>query len=334
MIRLQFKRIGNKLSKVVQNIQTMSAPPGTFQEGGLIKEGWFTELSSMWPGTGLSLKIKQVIFQGKSDYQDVCVFESESIFGRVLLLDGVIQCTEFDECAYQEMLVHLPLCSLKECAKRVLVVGGGDGGVVREVSRHASIEQIDQAEIDKMVVEVSKKYFPKMSMGFEDARLNLNICDGIEFVKNSAENMYDCIIVDSSDPVGPASVLFEREFYEAMHRALKPGGMIATQGESLWYHIDTIEKLASMCTEVFKGGSVSYAYCTIPSYPSGQIGFMICGKASEDGILDPRHPKRDVPTSNLPPLGYYSPQIHAASFTLPKFALEKLQQCFTFQKLS
>eukprot|EP01025_Chloroclados_australasicus_P010718 TRINITY_DN1446_c0_g1_i2.p1 TRINITY_DN1446_c0_g1~~TRINITY_DN1446_c0_g1_i2.p1 ORF type:complete len:384 (+),score=19.88 TRINITY_DN1446_c0_g1_i2:700-1851(+) len=320
-----------------QQSRAMAASqPGSFEQGKMVKDGWFTELSTMWPGTGLSLKIKEIVFQGKSDFQDVCVFESDSIFGRVLLLDGVIQCTEFDECSYQEMLVHLPLCSLKEPAQRVLVVGGGDGGVVREISRHSYIQQIDQAEIDKMVVEVSKKYFPQMSMGFDDPRLQLNICDGIEFVKKSPESTYDCIIVDSSDPVGPASVLFEREFYEAMYRALKPGGMIATQGESLWYHMDTITQVAGMCSEIFQEGTVSYAYCTIPSYPSGQIGFIICAKAEEDGKLDPRVPKREVPISQesqLPPVRYYSKEIHQSSFVLPKFAIQKLAQYFTFQKV-
>eukprot|EP01024_Parvocaulis_polyphysoides_P041951 TRINITY_DN3846_c0_g1_i1.p1 TRINITY_DN3846_c0_g1~~TRINITY_DN3846_c0_g1_i1.p1 ORF type:complete len:198 (+),score=21.92 TRINITY_DN3846_c0_g1_i1:66-596(+) len=174
-----------------------------------------------------------------------------------------------------------------------------------------------------------------MSVGFNDPRLQLKICDGIEFVKNCEENTYDCIIVDSSDPIGPAAVLFGREFYEAMHRALKPGGLIATQGESVWYHMDTIKEVASMCNEVFQGGSVSYAYCTIPSYPSGQIGFMICSKACEEGQLDPSVPKREAPlqqTNDYPPIRYYSKEIHSASFVLPKFVLDQLEKFFTFQK--
>ena len=148
--------------------------------------------------------------RGKLTYacelQDVCVFDSDSIYGRVLLLDGVIQVTEHDECSYQEMITHLPLCALPQPATKVLIVGGGDGGVVREVAKHDSVQSIDMAEIDGMVPEVSKKYFPKLAKGFSDARLNLQIVDGIEWVKNSAEGTYDAIIVDSSDPVGPAEV--------------------------------------------------------------------------------------------------------------------------------
>ncbi|ONM20491.1 Spermidine synthase 2 [Zea mays] len=138
--------------------------------------GWFSEISPMWPGEAHSLKVDKVLFQGKSDYQSVMVFQS-STYGKVLVLDGVIQVTERDECAYQEMITHLPLCSIKD-PKKVLVIGGGDGGVLREVSRHSSVEQIDICEIDKMVVDVSKQFFPHLAVGFEDPRVSLHIGDG------------------------------------------------------------------------------------------------------------------------------------------------------------
>ena len=138
--------------------------------------------------------------------QDVCVFDSDSIFKRVLLLDGVIQCTDLDECSYQEMITHLPLCGLPQPPRRVLIVGGGDGGVAREVAKHDCVEAIDMVEIDEMVPQVSKKFFPHMAKGFEDPRLRLLIQDGIDFVKNCTPGTYDAIIVDSSDPVGPAEV--------------------------------------------------------------------------------------------------------------------------------
>jgi spermidine synthase len=140
--------------------------------------------------------------------QDVCVMDTESIYKRVLLLDGVIQCTNHDEFSYQEMITHLPLCALQSPPKKVLIVGGGDGGVAREVAKHESVEVIDMVEIDEMVPQVSKRFFPAMAKGFDDARLNLMIQDGIEWVKNSPEGTYDAIIVDSSDPVGPAEVFF------------------------------------------------------------------------------------------------------------------------------
>lgn len=169
------------------------------------------------------------------------------------LPSGVIQCTDRDEFSYQEMIAHLPLCSLDEAPKRVLVVGGGDGGVLREVTRHESVEKVDLAEIDGMVVDVSRKHFPKMALGFDDPRVSVHICDGIDFVKKAEAGSYDAIIVDSSDPVGPAEVLFQRPFFEAMFAALRPGGVVCTQAESLWLHLPIIKSLAEMCSSVFAG---------------------------------------------------------------------------------
>lgn len=252
-------------------------------------------------------------------------------FGTVLLLDGVIQCTDRDEFSYQEMITHLPACSLAKPPTKALVVGGGDGGVLRELSRHTSLEEIHIAEIDGMVIDVSKKYFPQMAVGFDDPRVTVNVCDGIKFVQDAPENTYDLIVVDSSDPVGPAEVLFQRPFFEYMHRALKPGGIVCTQAESVWYHMDIIKSLATMCKDVFAGGSVNYAFTTIPTYPSGQIGFMVCSKKPADGSdkpVDPRVPKGTVPSGpeqkGYSPLKYYNPDIHKAAFVLPTFAQNAL----------
>jgi len=298
-------------------------------------EGWFSEISTMWPGEAMSIKMEEVLFKGRSDFQDVMVFKSAS-YGNVLVLDGVIQCTQRDEHAYQEMIVHLPLCGLPEAPKRVLVVGGGDGGVLREITRHASVEKIEMAEIDKMVPEVSKKYFPQMAVGFNDPRVTVNICDGIKYVQDAAEGTYDAIIVDSSDPVGPAEVLFQQPFFEAMHRALRPGGVICTQGESLWLHLPLITELANMCKRVFVGGTVKYAYTTIPTYPSGQIGFMICAKAggTPSDLTKPKRPAPNVGSETASkfldtPLKYYNNDIHSASFVLPEFARKELEPAFS-----
>ncbi|MBA0806353.1 hypothetical protein Gohar_005807, partial [Gossypium harknessii] len=128
-------------------------------------------------------------------------FFQSSTYGKVLVLDGIVQLTEKDECAYQEMIAHLPLCSIPS-PKTVLVVGGGDGGVLREISRHSSVEHIDICEIDKMVIDVSKKFFPELAVGFEDPRVDLHVGDAIEFLRHAPKGKYDAIIVDSSDPVG------------------------------------------------------------------------------------------------------------------------------------
>lgn len=182
--------------------------------------GWFSEISPMWPGEAHSLKVEKVLFQGKSDYQNVMVFQSAT-YGKVLVLDGVIQLTERDECAYQEMITHLPLCSISN-PKKVLVIGGGDGGVLREVSRHSSVEQIDICEIDKMVVDVSKQFFPEVAVGYEDPCVKLHVGDGVALLKAVPEGTYDAVIVDSSDPIGPAQEFFEKPFFKSVSEALRP----------------------------------------------------------------------------------------------------------------
>lgn len=252
----------------------------------------------------------------------------------MLILDGVIQCTDRDEFSYQEMITHLPVCALQREPKRALVVGGGDGGVLRELSRYTSLEEIHIAEIDGMVIDVSKKYFPQMAVGFSDPRVSVHVCDGIKFVQDAPEGTYDVIVVDSSDPVGPAEVLFQEPFFQYMHRALAPGGIVCTQAESQWYHLDIIKSLAAMCRNVFVGGTIQYAYTTIPTYPSGQIGFMVCTKASDGEPNDPRIAKRQPPAptdaSPLGPLKYYNPELHKAAFTLPTFARDALKDSLSF----
>ncbi|KAH9316283.1 hypothetical protein KI387_024910 [Taxus chinensis] len=282
--------------------------------------GWFAEMSPMWPGEAHSLKVEKVLFRGKSDFQDVMVFESAT-YGKVLVLDGVIQLTERDECAYQEMITHLPLCSIPN-PKKVLVIGGGDGGVLREVSRHNSVEQIDICEIDGMVVNVSKEFFPNIAVGFQDPRVRLCIGDGVAFLRDCLEGTYDAVIVDSSDPIGPAEELFKKPFFESVARALRPGGVVCTQAESMWLHMPIIEDIVNVCRQTFKG-AVNYAWTTVPTYPSGMIGFMLC--STEGPPVDFQHPinaidKQECNLKSLGPLRFYNSEMHTASFCLPAFA--------------
>ncbi|KAF8390384.1 hypothetical protein HHK36_024910 [Tetracentron sinense] len=315
--------------------------------------GWFSEISPMWPGEAHSLKVEKMLFQGKSEYQNVMVFQS-STYGKVLVLDGVIQLTERDECAYQEMITHLPLCSIPD-PKKVLVIGGGDGGVLREVSRHSSVKQIDICEIDQMVVDVSKQFFPAVAVGYEDPRVTLHIGDGVAFLKAVPEGTYDAVIVDSSDPIGPAQELFEKPFFMLVAKALRPGGVVCTQAESIWLHMDIIEEIVANCHQIFKG-SVNYAWTTVPTYPrqtpflfnpshifswhmlllsynyacangqsqfSGVIGFMLC--STEGPPVDFKHPvnRIDADKSHSKakgPLKFYNSEIHSAAFCLPSFA--------------
>ncbi|KAK7317606.1 hypothetical protein RJT34_01988 [Clitoria ternatea] len=285
--------------------------------------GWYSEISPMWPGEAHSLKVEKILFQGKSAYQNVMVFQS-STYGKVLILDGVIQLTERDECAYQEMISHLPLCSIPN-PKKVLVIGGGDGGVLREVSRHSSVEKIDICEIDNMVVDVSKQFFPDVAVGFEDPRVTLRIGDGVAFLKEVPEGTYDAVIVDSSDPIGPAQELFEKPFFESVARALRPGGVMCTQAESIWLHMDIIEDIVNNCRQIFKG-SVNYAWTTVPTYPSGMIGFMLCSTAGP--VVDFKYPVNPIDEKecqkSVRPLKFYNSEIHSAAFCLPTFAKRKI----------
>ncbi|KAK9751018.1 hypothetical protein RND81_02G236500 [Saponaria officinalis] len=286
----------------------------------VIVPGWFSEISPMWPGEAHSLKVEKILFQGKSKYQNVMVFQSAT-YGKVLVLDGVIQLTERDECAYQEMITHLPLCSIPN-PKRVLVIGGGDGGVLREVARHSSVEHIDICEIDEMVVTVSKEFFPEVAVGYDDPRVNLHIGDGVAFLKAAPEGSYDAVIVDSSDPIGPAQELFEKPFFESVAKALRPGGVVCTQAESIWLHMHIIEDIVSNCRQIFKG-SVNYAWTTVPTYPSGVIGFMLC--STEGPAVDFKNPVNPIDKSEdqanaKSPLKFYNSEIHSAAFCLPSFA--------------
>jgi spermidine synthase len=281
-----------------------------------VKDGWFFETCSMWPGMGLSLEIEKVLYNEKSPFQHIEVFETKN-HGKMLALDGIIQLTESDEFAYQEMLAHLPLFAHPH-PETVLVIGGGDGGILREVSRHDCIKTIDFCEIDELVIKVSKQFLPDLACGFDDPRVNVFIGDGAAFVREKT-GRYDVIIVDSSDPVGPGEVLFQQPFYESLKTALKPGGIIATQGESIFLHKEYVTSLARITRQLFK--QQAYACIMVPTYPGGNIGICL-------GSLGPEltRPARKIPSAVQAQLKYYSPEIHTAAFALPYFAQKMLER--------
>ncbi|KAK1320626.1 Spermine synthase [Acorus calamus] len=304
-----------------------------------VVSGWFSESQSrsdkankfryynnpMWPGEAHSIKVEKILYQGKSEYQEILVIESSS-YGKVLVLDGIVQLAENDECAYQEMLVHLPLCSIPS-PRTVLVVGGGDGGVLREISRHTSVEKIDICEIDKLVIDVCKEYFPDLAIGFEDPRVRLHIGDGAEFLRNASKGTYDAIIVDSSDPIGPAKELVEKPFFETISEALRAGGVLSCMAESMWLHTHLIQDMLSICRETFKG-SVHYAWTSVPTYPSGAIGFLLCStKGPPVNFLSPTNPieKQKEALRHGGELRFYNSGIHRAAFALPSFAKKELK---------
>ncbi|KAJ8917394.1 hypothetical protein NQ315_002418 [Exocentrus adspersus] len=278
-----------------------------------IRNGWFSEISNLWPGQCFSLKVKQVLCRDKSEFQDILVFESTNN-GTALVLDGIIQCTEKDEFSYQEMISFVPLC-IHPKPEKVLIVGGGDGGVAREVDKHPLVKEIVQVEIDEKVVAASKKHLPFMSKGFQSPKLTLNICDGFEFMKNHV-NEFDVVITDSSDPIGPAVNLFTETYFKLLKNALKPNGIICSQGGSMWSELDQLKQTMDNCRKHFK--TVQYATSSVPSYPDGQIGYVVAALEEHVDLKKPAFRFTDVQIEELK-LRYYNEEVHGAAFVLPNF---------------
>ncbi len=277
-----------------------------------LARGWFSELSTFWPGQAQSLKIKEILLDKKTQYQHIQIFESET-YGRVMALDGCIQITEKDEFSYQEMISHVPLAAHPN-PKKALLIGGGDGAVIRELCRNKSLEEIHICEIDEQVIEICKEYFPNFTKSLkEDKRVHVHIMDGFEFLRNNKNN-FDIIICDSSDPVGPAESLFQRQFYESAKNALTSNGILCTQAESIWIHLDLIKQMHEFIKQLFTNSQ--YFYTSIPTYPSGVIGFFLCGK--EEKKRDMSEPLHELDYEDQ--LRYYNKQVHKAAFALPSFA--------------
>jgi len=273
---------------------------------------WIEEKLEIKNGRALKVRITKSLEKIKSEFQEIEVVESES-FGKILLIDGIIMLTDADEFCYHEMITHIPLC-VHPKAQKVLVIGGGDGGTVREILKHDSVNEVDVCEIDEKVIEISKKHFPYLANSFNDPKVKVYCEDGNKFIKNHKDE-YDIIIVDSSDPIGPAEVLFRREFYEAMYQALKNNGIVVTQAESFFYHKKIIKSLFSFIKEIYPISE--YYYTLVPTYPSGIIGFTFCSKKY--------HPIQDFNETEilkLNDLKYYNQKIHKASFALPAFVQE------------
>jgi spermidine synthase len=284
-------------------------------------KGWFSEVNDQWKHQALSLEYDTILWDKKSDYQHVQVFHNK-IWGNVLVLDGVIQVTEKDEIAYHELIVHIPMFSHKN-PERVLVVGGGDGGSIREALKHPSVKEVTICEIDQMVIDVSKQFLPNLAAAYSDPRVKVVCRDAAKYMEEKdVLGTYDIIIADTSDPVGPAAALFEAPFYQCMHNALRAGGKIATQAESIWLNLDLISGLFKKNLGTF--ANVEYATTQIPTYPCGQIGFLLCSKAEETKSKSKKKPTCSKPLRKpdeefTSKLRYYTPELHHASFVLPLF---------------
>lgn len=239
------------------------------------------------------------------------------MLGKCLVLDNAIQCTELDECSYQEMMSFLPL-NVHPNPERVLIIGGGDGGVAREVAKHPLVKDIVQCEIDTEVVNVSKKYLSFMSKGFNDERLKLHFQDGYKYVLEN-KNSFDVIITDSSDPQGPAISLFQSDYYQALYECLRDDGIICCQAESYWFDLEFIKNIFGKVKKIFP--VVGYASTAVATYPSGQIGFIIASKQKNADLKNPIHEFDDQLNFK-----YYSKQMHISAFVLPKFVQKELDK--------
>ena len=277
---------------------------------------WFSEKQTK--NVKLSIRVDRQLYSGHSDFQRIDVFESPE-FGRFLTLDGYMMLTEKDEFIYHEMITHIPM-AVHPHVRKVLVIGAGDGGVVRELVQYPEIEKIDLVEIDEMVVEVCKKYLPQTACRLEDERVEVHYEDGLKFIRRCKDE-YDLIIVDSTDPFGPGEGLFTREFYGNCYKALKEDGIMVNQHESPFYEEDALacQRAHRNIAESFPISRVYQAH--IPTYPSGHWLFGFASKKY--------HPLRDLREKEWNDRGlvtrYYTTTLHKGAFYLPAYVEELLK---------
>ncbi|UUX48305.1 polyamine aminopropyltransferase [Nisaea acidiphila] len=273
---------------------------------------WFNE--TLHSGYGQRLTMDKVLFRERTEHQDLVIFEN-AVFGRVMALDGIVQTTEGDEFVYHEMLTHVPILAHGR-VKRVLIIGGGDGGMAREALRHASVEQVTMVEIDRSVVDMCVKHLPSISNGaFDNPRLDLQIADGAKFVEET-DGKWDVIIVDSTDPIGPGEVLFRESFYKACKRCLTDGGILVTQNGVPFVQgsevTNSFDRLGPHFDDVW------FYTAAVPTYQGGLMAF---GWATDDSALRQR-PVAEIASrfagASLD-CNYYTPEAHVAAFGLPAF---------------
>ena len=274
---------------------------------------WAVEAGS---GYGQCIKVKEKLFEKQTPFQKIEIFETCEM-GRLLMLDGIIQLTSYDEFAYQEMMAQLPYYAHGN-PENVLVIGGGDGGVLRELARHKEIKSLDICEIDEEVINAARQFLPELACGYDDSRVKINIADGSKFIQDK-DGFYDLIIVDSTDPGGPGAPLFTAEFYANLKRALRPGGVVATQAESPWLLPDVVKQLFSAAKANFK--FTGYGAISVPTYPTGMIAVCAASDSKDISI-----PAREVEPEIASQLRYYNSTIHRAAFALPNFVKNLLQE--------
>ncbi|MGI6545812.1 MAG: polyamine aminopropyltransferase [Fastidiosipilaceae bacterium] len=276
---------------------------------------WFTEDHT--PSVRFTMKVEREVIHQRSDHQDIVILDTVE-FGRVLILDSYLMLTEKDEYIYHEMITHVAVATNPRI-RDVLVIGAGDGGTIRELTRYPFIRRIDLVDIDEDVVTLCKEYLPQTASKLDDPRVNLQIADGVQFVRRK-QNEYQLIIVDSTDPFGPGEGLFTREFYGNCYNALTDDGILINQHESTFYdeYVAAMQRAHARIKELFDIAMVYQAH--IPTYPSGHWLFGFASKRF--------HPIRDLDTTLWNDLDirtrYYNTDLHVGCFALPNYVKDLL----------
>lgn len=271
---------------------------------------WFTENQS--DSLRLSLKINNILYAAKTPYQNLMIVETEQ-YGKALILDDIVQTTEYDEFFYHEMIVHVPLFTHPN-PQNILVIGGGDGGAVREILKHPLVESVTLVDIDYDVIKVSKQFLPTISCSLDNPKVKIICTDGIEFIRNKKE-CYDIIIVDSTDPVGPSLGLFNKEFYNNTYNALRRDGILTVQSESPIINSNITKDIYNTIKNIFP---ITYMYTGIvPTYQGGLWCFTLASKQYNPIKTSIMEIKFDTK--------YFTPKIYNSCFSLPSFLENMLE---------
>ncbi len=286
--------------------------------GSITRDVWFTERDE---NIALSLKHSgRQLYKKDSEFQRVEIYETLA-YGNMLTLDGMVMCTQKDEYVYHEMITHVPMFSHTN-AKRALVIGGGDGGTVRELLRHEQLEEVTLVEIDGLVIEACKLHLPETAVSFGNPRLNLLVEDGIKYINDCADGQYDLIIIDSADPVGPGEGLFTAEFYGQVYRCLTDDGVMITQSESPRFNSAVFVEIYDTYRQIFGQHNVFCYLAAIPTYPTGTWSFSYSSKGGSKPLQYDREAAAAFARNQG--LKYYNEDIHVAAFALPNFVKELL----------
>jgi spermidine synthase len=271
---------------------------------------------TLYPDHGQILSVDKVLYEGRTDHQDVLVFEN-STFGKVLVLDDVVQLTEHDNHIYHEMMAHVPLMA-HGAPRDVLIIGGGDGGTLKQVLKHP-VDTAVLVELDPEVITLSRQYVPEISSeAFDDARTSVVLANGATYVAQTNKS-FDAIIIDSTDPIGPGESLFSDEFYRNCLSVLRPGGIVSVQSGTPFYHAEQLERLLARLRNSF--GAAKAFLAPVPTYAHGLLALIVAGRC--DTFCPPLDVLREKVAGLRGGTSYYSPEVHHAAFVMaPSFDKE------------